>query len=176
MGPGLHQRPWNVQMAAMRDHPILDRDRQKLPEPMTDEDLEDFLTEAIGLYAEQTKTPVARIQTFEEGGLLLKNRGLVIGIGGREFRISIVKTALSAGSNDAAACTTPEPAQGPTKKGRRRATPTEENSMRLLALSLLSAFAGTVTAQGSWSPTSPLPEPRRSSAVAACGARIYRST
>ena len=76
----------------MPDHPILDRDRQKLPEPMTDEDLEDFFTEAIGLYAEQTRTPVARIQTFEEAGLLLKNRGLVIGIGGREFRILIVKT------------------------------------------------------------------------------------
>src|SRR5262245_37138505 len=52
------------------------------PEPMTDEDLEDFLTEAIGLYVEQTKTPVSRMQTFEEAGLLLKNRGLVIGIGG----------------------------------------------------------------------------------------------
>jgi hypothetical protein len=45
----------------MPDHPILDRDRQKLPDPMTDEEMEDFLTEAIGLYAEQTKTPVARI-------------------------------------------------------------------------------------------------------------------
>ncbi len=76
----------------MPDHPILDRDRQRLPEPMTDEDLEDLLTEAIGLYAEQTKTPVSRIQTFAEAKLLLKNRGLVLGIGGREFRILIVKT------------------------------------------------------------------------------------
>jgi len=75
----------------MPNHPILDRDRQKLPEPMTEEDLEDLLTEAIGLYAEWTKTPVARMETLEEAGLLLKNRGLVLGIGGREFRVLIVK-------------------------------------------------------------------------------------
>jgi hypothetical protein len=77
---------------AMPDHPILDHDRQQLPESMTEEDIEDFLTEAIGLYAEQTKTPLSRVQTFEEAKLLLKNRGLVIGVGAAEFRISIVKT------------------------------------------------------------------------------------
>ena len=76
----------------MPDHPILDRDRQKVPEPMTEEDLEDFLTEAIGLYAEQTKTSVSRVQTFEEARLLLRNRGLVVGVGGAEFRVSIVKS------------------------------------------------------------------------------------
>ena len=79
-------------MVAMPDHPILDRDRQKLPEPMTDEDMEDFLTEAIGLYAEQTKAPVSRVQTFAEPKLLLKNRALVVGIGDAEFRVSIVKS------------------------------------------------------------------------------------
>jgi len=41
--------PADTSIAGMPDHPILDRDRQKLPEPMTDEDMEDFLTEAIGL-------------------------------------------------------------------------------------------------------------------------------
>jgi len=76
----------------MSDHPILDRDRQKLPEPMTEEDLEDFLTEAIGLYAEQTKTEVTQLQTIAEAKLLLRNRGLVVGIGGAEFRISIVRS------------------------------------------------------------------------------------
>jgi len=76
----------------MPEHPILDRDRQKLPEPMTEEDLEDFLTEAIGLYAEQTRTPISRVQTFEESRLLLKNRGLVVGIGDAEFRVSIVRS------------------------------------------------------------------------------------
>jgi hypothetical protein len=76
----------------MTDHPILDRDRQKLPDSMTEEDFEDFLTEAIGLYAEQTETAVSRVQTFEEAKLLFKNRGLVVGIGAAEFRISIVKT------------------------------------------------------------------------------------
>ena len=78
-------------MAEMSDHPILDR-RQELPETMTEEDLEDFLTEAVGLYAEQTKTPVSRVQTFTQAKLLFKNRGLVIGIGNAEFRVSIVKS------------------------------------------------------------------------------------
>ena len=76
----------------MADHPILDRDRQRLPEPMTEVELEDFLTEAIGLYAEQTKTEVTQLQTFAEAKLLLRNRGLVVGIGSAEFRISIVKS------------------------------------------------------------------------------------
>ena len=79
-------------MTAMEDHPILDRDRRRLPEPMSEEDLEDFLTEAIGLYAEQTKTEVAELRTFAEAKLLLRNRGLVVGIGGAEFRISIVRS------------------------------------------------------------------------------------
>jgi len=76
----------------MPDHPILDRDRQRLPESMTEQDFEDFLTEAIGFYAEQTKTEVSHLQTFGEAKLLLKNRGLVIGVGGAEFRVSIAKT------------------------------------------------------------------------------------
>jgi hypothetical protein len=59
---------------------------------MTEEDLEDFLTEAIGLCAEETKTDVAQLRTFAEAKLLLRNRGLVVGIGGAEFRVSIVKT------------------------------------------------------------------------------------
>ena len=59
---------------------------------MTEEDLEDFLTEAIGLYAEQTKTEVAQLRTFSEAKLLLRNRGLVVAVGGAEFRVSIVKT------------------------------------------------------------------------------------
>lgn len=79
-------------MGEMGDHPILDRDRRQLPEPMSEEELEDFLTEAIGLYAEQTKTEVAKLQTFEEARLLLRNRGLVVAIGGAEFRISIVRS------------------------------------------------------------------------------------
>ena len=63
---GCVQRQRTSPWATMPDHPILDRGRQRLPEPMTEEELEDFLTEAIGLYAEQTKTPVSRVQTFAE--------------------------------------------------------------------------------------------------------------
>jgi len=75
----------------MADHPILDRDRQRLPTPMTEEDMEDFLTEAIGLYAEQTKTRISKLKTFAEAELLLRNRGLVVGVDGTEFRLSIVR-------------------------------------------------------------------------------------
>ena len=75
----------------MADHPILDRDRQPLAEPMSEEDLEDFLTEAIGLYAEQTGTEIGRLRTFAEAGLLLRNRGLVLRVGGAEFRVSITR-------------------------------------------------------------------------------------
>ena len=59
---------------------------------MSEEELEDFLTEAIGLYAEQTKTEITRLRTFAEARLLLKNRGLVIEMGGAEFRVSIVRS------------------------------------------------------------------------------------
>ncbi len=79
-------------MARMSDHPILDRDRRKLPEPMSEAELEDFLTEAIGLYAEQTGTEIDHLRTFEEARLLLKNRGLVLALGGAEFRLSIVRS------------------------------------------------------------------------------------
>ena len=48
--------------------------------------------EAIGLYAEQTDTPLAQLRTFREAKLLLANRGLVVGIGNAEFRISIVQS------------------------------------------------------------------------------------
>jgi hypothetical protein len=75
----------------MGDHPILDRDRQRLPEPMSEEEFEDFLTEAIGLYAEETKTELAQLSSFAEAKLLLRNRGLVVGVGGAEFRITIVR-------------------------------------------------------------------------------------
>jgi hypothetical protein len=75
----------------MGDHPILDRSRE-LPASMSEEDLEDFLTEAIGCYAEQTGTPIAGLRTFAEAKLLFKNRGLVIAIGGREFQVSIVRS------------------------------------------------------------------------------------
>lgn len=61
-------------------------------EVMSEEEFEDFLTEAIGLYAEETRTPIAHLQTFAEARLLLKNRGLVVGLGNAEFRISIVKS------------------------------------------------------------------------------------
>jgi len=74
----------------MSDHPILDR-TQRLPEPMSEEEFEDFLTEAIGLYAEHTHTPIDELCTFAEAKLLLKNRGLVIALGNARFRLSIVK-------------------------------------------------------------------------------------
>ena len=76
----------------MSDHPILDSDRRRLPEPMTEEEFEDFLTEAIGLYAEHTGTEVSALKTLEEAKLMLRNRGLVVGLGGAEFRLSIARS------------------------------------------------------------------------------------
>ena len=67
-------------------------DRNRPIESMSEEELEDFLTEAIGLYAEQTRTPIDALRTFGEARLLLKNRGLVLALGNAEFRISITKT------------------------------------------------------------------------------------
>lgn len=80
---------------AAPDIPIPVRDRQRLPEPMTEQDLEDFLTEAIGFYA----TPVARVRTFA----VLRNRGLVVGVAGAEFRISDRGVELS-GAHGRLAC------------------------------------------------------------------------
>jgi|RhiMethySRZTD1v2_1073278.scaffolds.fasta_scaffold139623_3 hypothetical protein len=76
----------------MAEHPILDGTSRKLPEPLSEEDIEDLLTEALGLHAESTGAPTPRIRTFAESQLLLKNRGLVIGIGSQEFRVSIVRS------------------------------------------------------------------------------------
>lgn len=88
----LHPPIGCVSIAWMSDHPILDGDRRRLPQGMTEEELEDFLTEAIGLYAEQTETEVDQLRTFEEARLLLRNRGLVLTLGGSEFRVSIVRS------------------------------------------------------------------------------------
>ncbi len=74
----------------MPDHPL--SGGKQLSQPMSEEDFEDFLTEAIGFYAEHTRTPVSKVRTFAEAKLLLKNRGLVIGIANQEFRISIVRS------------------------------------------------------------------------------------
>lgn len=62
-------------------------------ETMSEEEFEDFLTEAIGFYAEHTKTPLAGLRTFSEARLLLKNKGLVVALGRAEFRVTIVKSA-----------------------------------------------------------------------------------
>lgn len=77
-------------MAGMQDDPLADR--RKPLESMSAEELEDFLTEAIGLYAEETRTPLDSLRTFTEARLLLNNRGLVLALGNAEFRISITKT------------------------------------------------------------------------------------
>jgi hypothetical protein len=79
-------------MERMADHPILDRSPRRLPEPLTEEDIEDLLTEALGLHAETTGGEPLRIRTFAEAQLLFKNRGLVLGIGSQEFRVSIVRS------------------------------------------------------------------------------------
>jgi hypothetical protein len=71
---------------------ILSGKARMLPPAMSEEDMEDFLTEAIGLYCESTGTSLASLATFSESRLLLKNRGLVVRLGRDEFRITIVKS------------------------------------------------------------------------------------
>ena len=84
--PGLLAERADDEMVPMEDFAP-----RRLPEPMSEEELEDFLTEAIGFYAEHTKTPLTSVRTFEEARLLFKNRGLVLAIGASEFRLSITR-------------------------------------------------------------------------------------
>lgn len=61
-------------------------------EDMSEEELEEFLTQAIEDFADDNEVPRLRIHTFEESGVLTRNRGLVVRIGDAEFQITIVRS------------------------------------------------------------------------------------
>jgi len=76
----------------MNERPDLDAlGREQALDVMSEADFEDFLTEAIGLYAEETRTPIEHLRTFSEDKLLLSNRGLVVGLGRARFRVTITR-------------------------------------------------------------------------------------
>ncbi len=64
----------------------------KDPGPDNEADLETFLCEAIESYAEASDVDRPRIRTFEEAGVLTRNRGLVVGFGDSEYQVSIVRS------------------------------------------------------------------------------------
>ena len=61
-------------------------------EDMTEEVFQDFLVDAIGLYADETEGPVPRVRTFADEGVLTSNKGLVVRIGDAEFQVTIVRS------------------------------------------------------------------------------------
>jgi len=66
-------------------------------EGMSEQELEDFLVQAIRIGADLDEVadyhgePV-QIATFEDRGLLTRNRGLVVTIGDQEFQLAIVRS------------------------------------------------------------------------------------
>jgi hypothetical protein len=65
------------------------RDRD---DDMSEEDLEDFLAEALEALADESGLPHPRIRTFADAGVLTGNRGLVVRIGGAEFQVTVVRS------------------------------------------------------------------------------------
>jgi len=60
------------------------------PGPESEDELENFLAEAIEAYAEASEVSRPRISTFADAGVLTANRGLVVRIGTAEFQVTLV--------------------------------------------------------------------------------------
>jgi hypothetical protein len=60
-------------------------------EEMNERDFCELLGEALFEYAENNDREEPDIQTFEEAGLLTKNKGIVVRLGEMEFQVSIVR-------------------------------------------------------------------------------------
>jgi hypothetical protein len=62
-------------------------------EGMTEEALEELLTQALEDFADENdEVPRLRIRTFEEAGVLTRNRGLVLRIDDAEFQVQVVRS------------------------------------------------------------------------------------
>ncbi len=63
-------------------------------EDNNEQTIEGVLIDAIALYVDEGPSDVAlsRVDTFEDAGVMTTNRGLVIGFGGREYQITIVRS------------------------------------------------------------------------------------
>jgi len=67
-------------------------ERDTKQEKLTEEEFETVLAEAIEDYADDNGLPLTQIETFDEAGLLTRNRGLVVRIGCAEFQLTIVRS------------------------------------------------------------------------------------
>ena len=61
-------------------------------EDLSEQELEELLTQAIECFADEGEMPCAHIRTFEDAGVLTMNRGLVVQIGDAEFQLTIVRS------------------------------------------------------------------------------------
>jgi hypothetical protein len=59
---------------------------------MSEEELEEVLTQAIEDFADDNDMPRLRIRTFAQAGVLTNNRGLVLRVGDCEYQLAIVRS------------------------------------------------------------------------------------
>lgn len=60
------------------------------PMELNEGNMQNILTDALEVYAEEERTPL-KIRTFEDVGLLTRDTGLVVEINGSTFQLTIVK-------------------------------------------------------------------------------------
>jgi hypothetical protein len=58
----------------------------------TDEEMEEFLTDAVEAFADEEYGARPRVETYSRAGILTMNRGLVIALGNREWQLTIVRS------------------------------------------------------------------------------------
>jgi hypothetical protein len=61
-------------------------------ENMSEADFEGVLADAIQEWADENHAPPTSLATFEENGVLTRNRGLVVTIGQATFQVTIVRS------------------------------------------------------------------------------------
>ena len=62
---------------------------------MNEDEMQDWLTEAIYLHRGENEDEPAEVRTFEEAGVLTMNKGLVVRLpDGSKFQLTIVQSGL----------------------------------------------------------------------------------
>lgn len=82
------------QEAGIEDKAIagaIDGETDEDHDDLSEEELEELLTQAIEDFADEGEMPRTHIRTFEGAGMLTMNRGLVLQIGDAEFQLTIVR-------------------------------------------------------------------------------------
>jgi hypothetical protein len=63
------------------------------PQPITEQAMQTILDDAIGAWCEESRIEAeVRVRTFEDMGVLTRNKGLVVTIDGNEFQVTIVQS------------------------------------------------------------------------------------